>query len=457
MRNPLVTTIAAWYSSKCLSCGTPRIEVLLHSYHEKITCPECRTHLLFGGIFFKILMRSMNIDSNELGELSSNAEAMASINVFLRTIRKQGRLAIEFGIPLYAVFDVTNECNLGCIHCYSSEQQEELSTTEVTHILDKLASAGVEMVDFGGGEPLLRTDIFDILAHTKQLGFYTSISTNGILLDEHCARRLKQLNVDHVCVSLDGARPETHDRIRNKKGTYEKAINGVKNCRSAGMTTQISTVVMKSNINELRDMFTLLESLHVDGWYIYDFVPAGRGKELHQEVLTPEQRKRLFEYLQDIAPSSTMTLKPYPYLITLNSACGTETYFYKKYGRLTKFFKGCLSGRWVCHISSNGDLRPCHLLPHVLGNLTQETFEDIWFNKKNRVLRELRERRLVKGTCGECTHRDVCGGCRAQAYWKTGDYLEGDCCWVSNEIRSTRNSSSEVDPEAPPGSSLRQK
>jgi len=377
-------------------------------------------------------MMSMKIESSELGDLSSNAEAMASINAFFRSISKQGRIAIKFGIPIYAVFDITNRCNLSCLHCYSSEQREELTTTDVYHVLDKLSTAGVGMIDFGGGEPLLRTDIFDILTYSKHLGLYTSISTNGILLDENCVKRLKILNIDHVCISLDGAKPETHDHIRNKKGTYEKTISGIKNCVNAGITTQISTVFMNSNINELGDMYTLLESLHVDGWYIYDFVPAGRGKELQQEVLTPEQRKRLFEYLQDIAPSSKITLKPYPYLITINSACGTDTYFYKKYGRLTEFFKGCLSARWVCHVSSNGDVHPCHLLPHTLGNLTQETFEDIWFNKNNPVLKELRDRRLLKGTCGKCTYRDVCGGCRAQAFWKTDDYLEGDSCWIKN-------------------------
>jgi radical SAM protein with 4Fe4S-binding SPASM domain len=374
----------------------------------------------------------MKIPSSELGELSSNAEAMASINALFRSIRKQGRIAIKFGIPIYAVFDVTNKCNLRCVHCYSSGPQEELPTTDVCHVVDTLSNAGVGMIDFGGGEPLLRADIFDILTHAKQLGLYTSISTNGILLDENCVKRLKSLNIDHVCISLDGATPETHDHVRNKKGTYEKTISGIKNCVNAGITTQISTVVMNSNVTEVRDIYTLLESFHVDGWYIYDFVPAGRGKDLSQEVLTPEQRKRLFEYLQDIAPSSTMTLKPYPYLITINSACGTETYFYKKYGRLTELFKGCLSGRWVCHISSNGDLHPCHLLPHTLGNLTEETFEEIWFDRNDRVLRELRERRLLKGSCKKCTSRDVCGGCRAQAFWRTDDYLEGDHCWITH-------------------------
>jgi radical SAM protein with 4Fe4S-binding SPASM domain len=381
---------------------------------------------------FKAFMVSMKMDWGDLGDLSSDTEAMTSINALFRSVGKHGGTAIECGLPIYAVFDVTSRCNLRCIHCYSSEQQGELSTTDVFHVLDKLSNARVGTVDFGGGEPLVRTDIFDVLSYSKQLGFYTSISTNGTLLDENCVKRLKTLGLDHVCISLDGAKPETHDHIRDKKGTYEKTISGINNCVNAGITTQISTVFMNSNINEVKDMYALLESLHVDGWYIYDFVPAGRGKGLQQEVLTPDQRKRLFEYLQDIAPSSTIALKPYPYLITINSAGGTDSYFYKKYGRLTEFFKGCLSGRWVCHISSSGDLHPCHLLPHVLGNLTQETFEDIWFNNNIPVLKELRDRRLLKGTCRKCTYRDVCGGCRAQAFWKTGDYLEGDSCWIKN-------------------------
>lgn len=372
------------------------------------------------------------MEVSELSDLSSDKEAMTSINALFRSIGKQGSAVTEIGTPIYAIFDITNRCNLSCLHCYSSEQREDLATPDVYHVLDKLFTAGVGIIDFGGGEPLLRPDIFDILTYSKQLGLYTSISTNGTLLDEHCVRRLQTLGIDHVCISLDGAKPETHDYIRDKKGTYEKTISGINNCINAGITTQISTVFMKSNINELRDMYSLLESLHVTGWYIYDFVPAGRGKELQQEVLTAEQRKRLFAYLQGITASSKMVLKPYPYLITINSACGTDTYFYKKYGRLTEFFKGCLSARWVCHISSNGDVHPCHLLPQKLGNLTQETFENIWFNNNNSVLKELRDRRLLKGTCGTCTYRDVCGGCRAQAFWKTDDYLEGDSCWIKN-------------------------
>jgi len=372
----------------------------------------------------------MKISRSDLDTISSNAEAMASLQVFLRSISKQGHINGKFGIPIYTVFDIANTCNLHCIHCYSHERQKELTTTEVYKILDKLAAAGIGMIDFGGGEPLLRTDIYDILTYAKHLGFYTSLSTNGLLLDNTSVERLKALRVDHVCISLDGAKAETHDYIRQQKGTYERIIKGIRDCTNAGIKTQISTVVMNSNLNEVKDMHTLLESLHVNGWFIYDFVPAGRGKGIQQEVLNPQQRKSLIEYLQEIAPSSKIELKPYPYLITLNSTGGRDIYFYKKYGRLTEFFKGCLSGRWVCHISSNGDVHPCHLLPQHLGNLTQQTFDDIWFDKNNRVLKELRTRELLKGTCGKCHFRNVCGGCRAQAFWKNGDYLEQDSCWT---------------------------
>ncbi len=430
MRNPLVKPIARWYSKQCPRCGTPRIEAVLHSYNEKITCPECTRHLKSSNIMMKTALRYLKMESGDLGDLSSDPEAMTLINALCRGIASQGQRALDNGLPLYVVFDVTSRCNLQCIHCYSSEKRADLSTSEVSHVIQTLFEAGAGVMDFGGGEPLLRKDIFDILSYAKRLGLYTSISTNGMLLDETCVNRLKALGINHVCVSLDGATAETHDRIRNKKGTFEQAIQGIKNSVSAGISTQVSTVVMNSNVTEVKDIFTLLNTLHAQGWYIYDFVPAGRGKTLQKEVLTPEQRKHLFEYLQERAGTSPIPLKPYPYLITVNAAGGAETYFYKKYGRLTEFFQGCLAGRWTCSIASNGDVFPCHQLPFSLGNLTTSAFNDIWFNTHSPVLTDLRNRNTLKGTCGDCTYREVCGGCRAQAFWRTGDYLEGDRCWI---------------------------
>jgi len=430
MLDPLVKTSAKWYSKQCATCGTTRIEAVLNNFKEKTSCLECKKYLTFGNILLRTLTMYMKMDSKELSDLSSDKEVMATINALIRGVSRHGLTAIKIGMPLYVVFDVTSRCNLNCIHCYSSKKQEEMTTSDVYHIIDMLHEAGTGIIDFGGGEPLLRNDIFDILSYSKKSGLYTSISTNGTPLSTNCVNHLKTLNIDHVCISLDGKKPETHDHIRNKKGTYEKTIEGIKNCTDAGIDTRISTVFMKSNIGELVDIYNLLNSLDVDGWYIYDFVPAGRGKELQNEVLDQKQRKQLFEYLQGIAVSSKIKLNPYPYLITINSAYGKDTYFYKRYGRLTEFFKGCLSARWVCCISSNGDLYPCHLLPHKLGNLKRKSFEDIWLNKNNPILRELRDRKLLKGNCGKCKYRDFCGGCRAQAFWRTGDYLESDRCWI---------------------------
>ena len=430
MFNPLIKTLASWYSRKCPKCNNTHIEAILHTYHGEKFCSKCKKQVLFGKIVFKTIMFFMGIKNDDLQDLLSDKEVVSIVNSLFRGITKHGFKAVGIGIPVYTVFDITDKCNLKCIHCYSSEQNKELGTNDVYHILNMLYKSGVGVIDFGGGEPLLRKDIFDLISYSKNLGLYTSISTNGILLDDDCVKHLKILSIDHVCISLDSAKPEIHDYIRNKEGTYNKTIRGIKNCVSAGIDTQISTVFMKSNINELYDIYHLLESLSVTGWYIYDFVPAGRGKELQKEVLDPKQRGELFARLQDLAVSSKISLKPYPYSITINSACKTDTYFYKKYGKLTEFFKGCLSARWVCHISSNGDIHPCHLLPYKLGNLKQEAFEDIWFNKDNPVLKELRDRTLLKGNCGICEYRDVCGGCRAQAFWNTGDYLESDRCWI---------------------------
>ena len=432
MLNPLVKILAGWYSKQCSTCNTTRIEAVLNSFKEKILCPECRKQIIFGKIILKTMMVYTKIDSDDLSDLSSDKEAMPLINALFCSISKHGLTTMKTGIPLYVVFDITNKCNLKCIHCYSSTQNEELTTSDVYHVIDKLYEAGTGIIDFGGGEPLLRNDIFDILSYSKDVGLYTSISTNGILLNEDCIKRLKTLEIDHVCISLDGAKPETHDYIRDKEGTYKKTINGIKNCVNAGIHTQISTVFMKNNINELVDIYNLLNSLNVDGWYVYDFITAGRGRELQDEILDPKERQQLFARLQEFAVSSNMSIKPYPYSIIINSACGKDTYFYKKYGRLTELFKGCLAARWVCHISSNGDLHPCHLLPHKLGNLKQEAFGDIWFDKGNLVLKELRDRTLLKGNCGMCKYRNVCGGCRARAFWNTSDYLESDSCWIKN-------------------------
>jgi len=430
MFNPFAKTLASWYSKKCSECNNSHIEAILHNYQGKISCSKCKRQVLFGKNLLKTIMFFMGLNSDDLNDLSSDKEVISSVNALFRGIQKQGYKAMEKGIPIYVVFDVTSKCNLNCIHCYSSEQYEELKTNDVYHVLDMLYEVGAGLIDFGGGEPLLRSDIFDIISYSKHLGFYTSISTNGTLLSSSIVKHLKTLDIDHVCISLDGVNSETHEYIRNKEGTYEKTIAGIKNCVKANINTQISTVFMKSNINEFYELFNLLESLKVDGWYIYDFVPAGRGTELQEEVLNPKQREDLFAHLQELAFSSSISLKPYPYLVTVNSKYNKNNIFYRSYGPLTGFIQGCPTARWTCHISSNGDLHPCFLLPHKLGNLKQEAFEDIWFNKNNPVLKELRDRTLLKGKCGKCEYRDICGGCRAQAFWSTGDYLESDNCWI---------------------------
>jgi len=432
MINRFIRALAKWYTSQCSICNTSIIETIIISNKEEKPCKQCKNQIVLGRILLKTILIFMKIKIDDLSSLSSDKETMPLINSIFRGIGKYGIKAIKIGIPLYVVFDITTKCNLKCIHCYSSTYNEELTTNEVYRILDNLYEAGAGIVDFGGGEPLLRDDIFDILSYSKRIGIYTSISTNGLLIDDFCIKRLNELKIDHICISLDGAKIETHDYIRNKKGTYEKIINCIRKCVNAGINTQVSTVFMNSNIDELEDIFNLLNKLHINGWYVYDFIPAGRGSEIKDEVLNAKERQKLFERLQGFAASSNISIKPYPYSITVNSASGKDTFFYKKYGQFTEFFKGCLTARWACHVSSNGDLHPCYLIQLKIGNLKQQSFHDIWFDKNITILKELRDRTYLKGVCGICKYKDVCGGCRARAFYSTGDYLESDSCWIKN-------------------------
>jgi len=432
MLNLYVKILSKWYSKKCYKCNTTHIDAILNSFKEKNFCPKCKKQINIGEFLLKIFLIYIKLNIDDLIDLSSDKQAIAIINALFRGISKHGLKIIRTGIPVYVVFDITNKCNLKCIHCYSSTKDEELTTNDVYRIINLLYEMGAGIIDFGGGEPLLRNDIFDILSYSKDIGLYTSISTNGLLLNDNNIKRLKKLKIDQICISLDGAKPETHDYIRNKKGVYKKTINGIKNCVNSGINTHISTVFMKSNINELLNIYNQIKSLNVNGWCVYDFIPAGRGNKLKDELLNPNQRQQLFTKLDELAVSNNLSIKPYPYAITINSSIGKDTYFYKKYGKLTEFFKGCLAARWVCHISSNGDLNPCHLLPHKLANLKEENFENVWFNNTNIVLKELRNRKLLKGNCRICRYKYVCGGCRARAFWTTCNYLENDDCWIKN-------------------------
>jgi len=432
MINRFVRALGKWYINKCSICNTSLIEIILKKNNEENFCKECKIRFIFGRFILKTILFFMKINLDDLINLSSDNEVIPLINSFFRGISKFGIKAIKIGIPLYVVFDITKRCNLKCIHCYSTPHHEDLELKEVYNVIDNVYEGGAAIIDFGGGEPLLRDDIFDILLYSKNVGLYTSISTNGIFLNEEYIKRLKDLKIDHICISLDGANPETHDYIRNKSGTYEKTIEAIKNCVDAGINTQVSTVFMSSNIDELEELYNLLDLLNINGWFVYDFIPAGRGSELKNEMLNSKQRQQLFEQLQNYAASSNMSIKPYPYSITINSAYGKGTYFYKKYGRLTEFFKGCLTARWTCHISNNGDIHPCYLLPHKLGNLKKQNFKDIWFDKSNIILKELRDRKKLRGDCGICTYRDVCGGCRARAFYTRGNYFESDKCWIKN-------------------------
>ena len=346
------------------------------------------------------------------------------------------------GAPFLVVWNFTNACNLNCKHCYQdagSSMPRELSTEEARDIVDQIARAGVVAVSFSGGEPLVRSDFFEVAEYAYSRGLHVSLATNGTLIDYSVAQRLKRSGVKYVDVSLDGASPETHDAFRGMPGSFERAIRGLKACIKAGLYTCVAMAVTKHNLSELKAMIDLSKKLGAKRFILFNFVPAGRGKEIEELDLTPEEREEALKLLYRELLNKALTgagiecfaTAPQLARVALQMSHDQSVLPLAHYGGisgreavLAEFIGGCGAGRLYCGIAPDGKMMPCVFMPIEVGDLRQEEFEKIWTTSK--VLNDLRNRDLLKGRCGRCPYRFVCGGCRARAYGYFGDYLAPD-------------------------------
>ncbi len=343
--------------------------------------------------------------------------------------------------PFLVVWNYTNLCNLRCKHCYQhagKQSQDELTTDERLAIIDQLDENNVSALAFSGGEPLMCSDIFQVARYAHEKGIYISIATNGTLLTRENVARLKKAGVGYVEVSLDGATEESHERFRGIRGCFEKTIEGIKNSVKAGIYTCIATTATKHNIKEIPEIVELAKRLGVKRVIIFNFIPAGRGKEITHLDLSPEEREDLLKYLyEELTRGEIETLCTAPQysrvclqqsLIkksnVLSSAHFAVADFHGRAKQLADFLGGCGAGRLYCAIQPNGLVTPCVFMPIVTGDLRRQSLREIWL--KSKVMRDLRDREKLKGGCGICRYKYICGGCRARAYAYHGDYLAPD-------------------------------
>jgi len=345
------------------------------------------------------------------------------------------------------VWNVTSKCNLRCVHCYAATQgpQQELSNKQGASLLAHLADYGVPVVLFSGGEPLVREDLPDLIGQTTKTKMRAVISTNGTLITRDMAMRLADLGLSYIGVSLDGMQ-ETNDTFRGLDGAFASALRGIYNAMHAGIKVGLRFTMHKGNVEEIPNIFDLMESEGIPRICFYHLVYTGRAKELMEEDLSHEQTRetlnlimnRTREMVERGFNAEVLTVDnhadgPYVYLRMLaqNNPHAADTL------ELLKMNGGNSSGLGIGCINWSGEVYPDQFWRHhVLGNVTHRPFSEIWDDPDNEFLQQLKNKKdHVKGRCRTCRWLDVCAGnFRARAEAATDDpWGEDPACYLSDE------------------------
>ena len=433
---------------KCPKCGRTILEAALDDYVGKTDrkCSKCsNVYSPMIRFWIDFLRRSLNLKREKVEKLLADPYARKAVLNLARSFSYFGiRKPLSIYAPFLVVWDFTHNCNLSCQHCYSDSghtREAELTTQEAFAVVDQLADAGVIALAFSGGEPLSRKDFFEVARHAADRGLYVSLATNGTLLTKENAKKLKQAKVNYVDISIDGASAKTHDGFRGVPGAFDKAMAGLKNCVEADICVCIATTATKNNVNEVPAIIDLAEEIGAERFTYFNFIPAGRGKDHIEQDLSPEERENLMRYL--LARMSkgckTTILTTAPQLarvglqcqgksgtgeVTMSMAHMQTVKVTKKAVPLADFIGGCGAGRLYCALSPQGDVHPCVFLPIKVGNLRTQKFTDVWLNSE--LFNALRNRDNLKGTCGSCNYKYICGGCRARAEAYHNDVMSGD-------------------------------
>ncbi|HVP93359.1 MAG TPA: radical SAM protein [Acidobacteriota bacterium] len=339
------------------------------------------------------------------------------------------------GFPAHPVWEMTTACNLHCIHCHASggkPARDELSTEEAKCMLDQLAEVKeFRMMAFTGGEPLLRNDFFELLGYSQALGFTNTIATNATLVDDAVAKRLRRCGVVIAAVSLDSFDAKTHDMVRGSPGSFKAALDGMRALRRAGILLHINVTAMEYNISQMEQLMTLVDELDTGILLIYQLVPIGRGRGISKAALDLGANERLIRFMARAQRASRAIMEPvagpqyWPFLLQHNGINSGPLM------RLAEtVFHGCSAGRGFVYIKPNGEVWPCPFIEVSCGNVRDTPFSAIWAHSS--VFKDLQKREeSLKGRCGECRYRRLCGGCRGRAWATTGDYLaEDSSCFI---------------------------
>jgi len=373
----------------------------------------------------------------------------------LRYGRKSGKLPSELlqfsedKKPI-VVWNCTHRCNLKCIHCYSQSGEQtvenELTRREGEALLEDLAEFGVPVVLFSGGEPLTREDLPQLIKRTGELGMRTVVSTNGTLIDEKTAEKLKESAVSYVGISLDGMR-QTNDWFRGQEGAFEAALRGIRLCRMAGVKVGLRFTINKRNAAEIPDIFQLLSDEDIPRVCFYHLVYTGRAGKLMAEDLDHGQTRAVVNMIIDRTAKMHREGLAKEVLTVDNHTDGVYLYLRllrekneqraQQVMELLKMNGGNNSGIGIGCVSWEGSVHADQFWRHYsFGNVRQRKFSQIWMDTSEPLMGRLKDRKKwLEGRCGKCRFLDICNGnLRVRAEAVSGNIWAPDpACYLTDE------------------------
>ncbi len=347
------------------------------------------------------------------------------------------------------VWNCTRRCNLHCVHCYGSASDKDpaeiLSTEQAKSFIRDLAEFGVPVILFSGGEPLLRQDIFELARFAGGLGLRTALSTNGTLITEATAQKIKNAGFAEVGISLDGI-GTNNDRFRGKKGAYEAALRGIRHSVTLGLRVSLRLTITVSNYTEIPAVFDLLEQEGVERVCFYHLAYVGRASSLAKEDLSHVQTRAVVDLICDRTLDFYRRGLSKEVLTVDNHADGVYLYLKlreqdptgsEKALALLRANGGNNSGIRIGAVDELGNIHADQFWRHYsFGNVRHRKFSDVWLDTSDSLMRGLKDRKkLLKGRCAGCRHLELCNGnlrVRAEAIF--GDiWAEDPACYLTDD------------------------
>lgn len=369
----------------------------------------------------------------------------------------QQKHGVRDGFGPVVVWNCTRSCNLKCVHCYAKSENKkyasELTTLEAKKLIDDLSDFKVPVILFSGGEPLVREDLLEIIQYAGNKGIRCTISTNGTLIDKELSKKFKQIGTGYIGISLDGI-GQKHDSFRGVNGSFDKALEGIRNCLGAGQRVGLRFTISSYNYDQLNDIFYLIKEEKIPRVCFYHLVYSGRGSDMIKDDVSLEQSREAMNLIIDKAIMLGSTTE----ILTVDNHADAAYLYLRslhKYPQLSqniltglKMNGGNRSGIAFGNIDSQGYVHPDQFTQHhTLGNVKEQPFGEIWTNMQNPVLAGLKDRKpLLKGRCSQCKWLDICNGnFRARAEAVTGDFWGSDpACYLTDEEIGITNESTPV-------------